>query len=63
MVSIKFEGSLSEETSGASFEIKARDQKHAREIAQWLRSACKDKTKVFITAVQELPVQVCTIEV
>jgi len=63
MVSIKFDAGLSENTSGASFEIKARDQKHAREIAQWLRSVCKDETRVFINAVQELPVQTCTIEV
>lgn len=63
MVLIKFDASMSEETSGACFEIQARDQKHAREIAAWLRSVCKNTEYVFIRATQELPVQFCLIEI
>jgi hypothetical protein len=61
-VILNVEASLSERTSGASFEITARDQQHARQIAAWLRSVVKDKSSTFITARQVLPLQSVGIE-
>ena len=62
-VTLNFEASLSENDSGACFTVTARDQKHARQVAAWLRSKVQDKTRTFITATVELPAQHVTIEV
>lgn len=62
-VTLKFDASLSEEDSGACFTIIARDQQHARQIAGWLRSKIKDRSRTFISASVELPPQTVTIEV
>ena len=62
-VTLNFEGSLSERDSGASFTVLARDQKHARQIAAWLRSKVADKSSTFITAYVELKPQTVAVEV
>jgi hypothetical protein len=62
-VTLNFEGSLSERDSGASFTVLARDQKHARQIAAWLRSKVADKSRTFITAYVELKPQTVAVEV
>jgi hypothetical protein len=61
-VIINFDGSLSEECSGACFTLEARDQQHARQVADWLRSKVKDKTRTFISAHVKLPQQTVAIE-
>lgn len=47
-VVIKFDGSLSEKTSGACFEVVAKDQEHAEQIVQWLYSKTMDKSRTYI---------------
>jgi hypothetical protein len=49
-VTIRFDASLGEKDSGACFEIIARDQVHARQIAAWLLSKVTDETRTFMTA-------------
>jgi hypothetical protein len=61
-VTIRFDASLSEECSGACFSLEARNQQHARQVAEWLRSKVKDKTKTYITAHVKLPPQTVAIE-
>ena len=62
-ITIKFEASLSEEDSGACFTVIARDQQHARQIAAWLRSKVKDRSRTFISASAELPPQTFPVEI
>jgi hypothetical protein len=61
-ITIRFDASLSEECSGACFSLEARNQQHARQVAEWLRSKVKDKTKTYITAHVKLPPQTVAIE-
>jgi hypothetical protein len=61
-VTISFDASLSERTSGAAFVITARDQQHARQIATWLRGKVCDTTRTFIWASVSLPPQHVNIE-
>ena len=42
-VEMLFDGSLQHKTSGACFQIIARDQRHAQQIATWLRSLSVDE--------------------
>jgi hypothetical protein len=42
--------------------LEARNQQHARQVAEWLRSKVKDKTKTYITAHVKLPPQTVAIE-
>jgi hypothetical protein len=61
-VNIWFDASLSEECSGACFTLEARDQQHARQVADWLRSKVKDRTRTSITAHVKLPPQTVVID-
>ena len=61
-ITINFDASLSERDEGACFEIIARDQQHARQIAAWLRSKVLDKSRTFIRASMELEPQRVSIE-
>lgn len=61
-ITVRFDASLSERNSGACFEITARDQQHARQIAAWLRSKVLDKSRMFIRASMELAPQHVGIE-
>lgn len=61
-ITVNFDASLSERDSGACFEIIARDQQHARQIAAWLRSKVLDKSVTFIRASMELEPQRVSIE-
>ena len=61
-VTILFDASLSENDSGACFEITARDQAHARQIAAWLQSKVTNKTRTFMTAYTTLVPQRVDIE-
>ena len=61
-VTVYFDASLSEKDSGACFAITARDQKHARQIAAWLRSKTIDKSRTFISASIVLEPQSVNIE-
>lgn len=67
-VKITFDDSLAQKHSGACFTILARDQKHARLIAEWLREVSTLRTGsntelLHLTAVQELPPQSVSIQV
>lgn len=61
-ITINFDASLGEREEGACFEITARDQQHARQIAAWLRSKVLDKSRTFIRASMELEPQRVSIE-
>lgn len=63
-VKINFDASLGQKTSGACFEIVARDQEHARQIAVWLRGVCASGDHgPYIYATQTLDPQSVKIEV
>lgn len=52
-VEMNFDGSHLHKTSGACFQIIARDQNHARQIAAWLRTLSVDEPVIGAYVVLE----------